>query len=380
MVHNIDCSGHTGKYAMKEGFSLVEVIIAVALLAFMALPILAYFTNAAVTTSRGKNSQKAAMAAESVLEELNSFDTLEQMEEYLKAESAADPGWSITQAESVTGEAGKTTATTLTRRDIEVDGTTYNAKVTLEYNYPSVSGGYTNPNLQELPELKEVYSSENAVIAEEDQLDRAVSHYLMKYPDQSKVDIINKLNRKLCLDITEKEDIFTVTGSYHYTYNGSESDSYDAVVARTKVKDPANVYFFYKRTNYEQGGTSIVVNEEEQVSVSAAPVSGNAADQIAFDAVMDKMHIYFICQKEGTEDKIHIAHRLKFELLLRASRAVYHTNLDSANVVGIATDHRQELVTSSTKKRIAKVVVDVYGKEDLSMSESLAHLESSKGE
>ena len=32
MVHNIDCSGHTGKYAMKEGFSLVEVIIAVALL------------------------------------------------------------------------------------------------------------------------------------------------------------------------------------------------------------------------------------------------------------------------------------------------------------------------------------------------------------
>jgi len=222
MVHNIDCSGHTGKYAMKEGFSLVEVIIAVALLAFMALPILAYFTNAAVTTSRGKNSQKAVMAAESVLEELNSFDTLEQMEEYLKAESAADPGWSITQAESVTGEAGKTTATTLTRRDIEVDGTAYNAKVTLEYNYPSVSGGYTNPNLQELPELKEVYSSENAVIAEEDQLDRAVSHYLMKYPDQSKVDIINKLNRKLCLDITEKDDIFTVTGSYHYTYNGSE--------------------------------------------------------------------------------------------------------------------------------------------------------------
>ena len=48
--------------------------------------------------------------------------------------------------------------------------------------------------------------------------------------------------------------------------------------------------------------------------------------------------------------------------------------------MGIATDHRQELVTSSTKKRIAKVVVDVYGKEDLSMSESLAHLESSKGE
>ena len=48
MVHNIDCSGHTGKYAMKEGFSLVEVIIAVALLAFMALPILAYFTNAEI--------------------------------------------------------------------------------------------------------------------------------------------------------------------------------------------------------------------------------------------------------------------------------------------------------------------------------------------
>ena len=45
----------------KEGFSLIEVIIAVALLALMALPILAYFTNAAVTTSRGKNTDRKSV-------------------------------------------------------------------------------------------------------------------------------------------------------------------------------------------------------------------------------------------------------------------------------------------------------------------------------
>lgn len=369
-------------HSMKEGFSLIEVVIAVALLAFMALPILAYFTNAAVTTSRGKNTQKATMAAESVLEELNAFDTLEQMEKYLKDESAGSSDWSITQAESMTGEPGKSSTTTVTKKNITVDDSSYNAKVTLEYDYPldSANPAYTNPNKKEMPDLKEVYSSENAVIRESDQLSRAVSHFLMKYPDETSTGIIDKLERELYLDIMEKDEVYTVTGSYHYIYNGNAADAYEAVVTRTKVKDPANVYFFYRRTYYEMGGTVTVKNNQERVTVTA---DTDDSDKTALKEHMGKMHIYFICQKEGGETDIATSCKLEFHgasggpVNGAAAEAYYHTNVEAVSPPG---KHKQELVTSSARGRIARVVVDVYLPDDSSMSDSLAHLESSKGE
>ena len=368
---------------MKEGFSLIEVIIAVALLALMALPILAYFTNAAVTTSRGRNAQKATMAAESVLEELNAFDTLEQLEKYLKDESAGSSDWGITQAESTTAEAGKSSTTTVTKKNIMVDDSSYNAKVTLEYDYPvdSSNPSYTNPNQKKMPDLGEVYSSENAVIKETDQLDRAISHYLMEYPDETSTGIIDKLERELYLDIMEKDGVYTVTGSYHYIYNGDTADTYDAVVTRTKVENPANVYFFYRRTYYETGGAVTSKNDPERVVVTA---DNNISDKTALKEHMGNMHIYFICQKESGESDIPTSYRLKFfgpsngPINGAAAEAYYHVNVEADSLPG--KYGKQELVTSSAKGRIARVVVDVYSPDDSSMSDSLAHLESSKGE
>ena len=365
-------------YSMKEGFSLIEVIIAVALLALMALPILAYFTNAAVTTSRGKNTQKATMAAESVLEELNAFNTLEQMEKYIKDESAGSSDWSITQAESTTGEAGKSSITTVTKENVTVDDSTYNARVTLEYDYPvsAANPAYTNPNAKEMPDLKEVYSSENAVIKESDQQDRAVSHFLMKYPDETSDGIISKLEREFYLDIMEKDEVYTVTGSYHYIYDGRTSEPYEAVVTRTKLKDPANIYFFYRRIHRETGGSVTVRNNQERVYVT---VNTDGGTETALKDHMAKVHIYFICQKEGSESDISTSSMLEFHGTSggAAAEASYHTNV---NVVSPPAKYKKELVTSSAKGRIARVVVDVYLPDDTSMSDSLAHLESSKGE
>lgn len=371
-------SGRKKRSSMQEGFSLIEVIIAVALLAFMALPIFAYFTNAAVTTSRGKNEQKASMAAESVAEELNAFDTLEQMEEYLKDKSTADPDWTINRAESTTGEPGKDSVTTITKKNIMVDNSPYNAKVTLQYDYPlsTANPAYTNPNEKKMPDLKEVYASDNAVVRESDQLDRAVSHFLMANPDKTSTGIIDHLERELHLDIMENDGVYTVTGSYHYIYNGT--DVYDSVVTRTKVRDLANVYFFYRRTHYESGGSVTVQNNQERVYVT---VDTDDSDKMPLGEYMKKVHISFICQKENGESDIATSHKLEFHGTANgsgpAAEAFYHTNV---NAVTPPSNYKKELVTSSAKGRIAKVVVDVYSPEDSSMSNSLAHLESSKGE
>lgn len=369
--------------SMREGFSLVEVIIAIALLAILTMPILTYFTNAAVSTSRGKNIQKASMAAETAMEEVYAFESPEQIEEYIQAASATD--WSIeSTAESKTGEDGKTSATVLRRDNIEVDGERYKAKITLEYDYPvsSEAASYNNPNSNPMPELKEVYSASNAVITEGDQLDRAVSHYLMKYPDAEQNEIQKELseNRELQLKITEEESVYTVTGSYQYTYHG---DVYDAVILRTKVKDLANVYFFYNRIKYTDAEDRIVVkNTEETVNVEASTISSS---KNAFEENMKNLHVYFICQKEKEEKDmgmgIDSAHKLKFIMNDNAKLSTYHTNIDLSNKPVTIDKYEQGAVTSKPKGRIAKVTVDVYADTaDMDTSESLTQLESSKGE
>lgn len=351
---------------MKEGFSLIEVIIAIALLGVIVMPILGYFSNAAVTTSRGKDVQRASTAAESVIEELNAFNSLEQLEEYMQSREG-DSGWdwSITPAESTTVQPGKKTSTILKNENIEIDGVAYKAKVELQYDYSTGTAGYNNPNQKPLYELKEVYSASNAVITEGDQLDRATSHFLLEYPNmtaEEQNNLTKNIERELRLDITETDGVYTIEGAYHYTYNG---ESYDAVVTRTKAENLADVYFFYNPSPY-----AVLSSHNENVKVSISRAGGATADAELENKVRT-MNIYFVCQTSNPVT----APQLTFSTAHMADKAVYHTNVTTYGVP------RKEMVASDTKKRIAKVIVDIYDSTDADMSgDSLVRMESSKGE
>ena len=67
---------------LKEdsGFSLVEVILALTILALVTLPVINYFTYSSVKTIDGRERQTATMAAEDVAEELKSCSNVEQIE------------------------------------------------------------------------------------------------------------------------------------------------------------------------------------------------------------------------------------------------------------------------------------------------------------
>ena len=68
---------------MKDdsGFSLVEVILALTILALVTLPVINYFTYSSVRTIDGRERQTATMAAEDVAEELKAYSNVEQIEE-----------------------------------------------------------------------------------------------------------------------------------------------------------------------------------------------------------------------------------------------------------------------------------------------------------
>lgn len=349
------------KFSMKPGFSLVEVIIAVTLLALLAVPILAYFTNAAVSSSRGKNTQKANMAAQTVLEDLNSCDTFEQIEEKITEPDASGvpSPWKQKQAYD------STSRTMELERNITVDGYTYQAVVRLDYKgdsdtYTSLTDRFNN---YDEPLLQEVYSKNNVVFAEKDQEEEALSEFLYANPTKKKTDIQASMNRSICLTMQKEMqngvELYQVAGYYHYTYNGA---SYDAYLDDTKIQASQlnNMYFFYKA----MAGHG---DQPEQIQINYDPSVDLAAAQ--------KFKVYFVCQKPKPTG---LNYKLEFSGSGNYTQSTYYTNEIPATLSSYKDNLIDSKFGSDPIKRIAKITVDVY--DQSASTDSVVHLETSKGE
>ncbi len=377
-------------YRMKEGFSLVEVIIAISILVILALPILAYFTNAAVFSSRGKSTQKANLAAQTVVEDLNACDTLDQVETGLSATGAAVLAgkWSVVSAYDTT-----TKTMELKREDIEIDSNKYTAKVKLDYNgvssvYRAV-GGTVEYNLFNAPALSTVYSDNNVVFAESgrvnasnefvsEQEDEAVSNFLYTHPAQSSATIKSGMTRVMHLTLTEKTygsttlKLYEITAYYEYTYDGETSQVY---LGRQEIRQDKleKIYLFYNtRKNH--------IDEEEKIYFDVPTGTDLSA-----------INVYFVCQQDpatGTTPASSVPAHANYKVLLTGtgnytSVKKYYSNIDFSPSSGSVT---RELSLTGKKfddpnniKRIAKITVDVYDQSDAT-KETLVHLETSKGD
>ena len=343
----------------KEGFSLIEVIIAIAMLAILATPLIAYFTRASISTSNGKNTQRANMVAQSVTEELGTLKTFEQVENSLIADTAS--GWSVETAFD------PSTKQTKMSKVVTLDGINYRANVKLDYNYTPVDrNGNTigaKYNNYDMPKLKEIYSSSNVVIEETDQIDVAKKEALYDMPNKTEADIKSGFTRTLCLDVIKESDLVArVKGYYEYNYTGtyegnSVNKTYSASIVDTRIEwsKLENIYYFCEAPT----GT-----DTEDVKV-------NFDNAITIDMAED-LNIYFVYQSD-------IASGYTLNYIPSngvASNAKYYTNAGtlagySGNVLDLVTYER-------SGKRIAKITVDVYAVND--MSERLVSLETTKGE
>ena len=366
----------------KEGFSLVEVIIAVALLALLSIPILNYFTNAALSSSRGKDTHRASIVAQSVAEELNACESFDQIETMLEGEDGSD--WSVEK------EYDTTTKETQLVKKVSEDGVDYEAEVTLDYDYGASEGAKYNGYA--VPELKEVYSDQNVVISETDQAETAVSEFLYQFSGSAsavasgdaKSDTIREnMGREIHISVEKDKaasDVYDVRGYYHYTYKGK---SYETDVESTKIEADKlkNIYFFY---NLQQDDKPETVN----VYIS---------NEISIDAAK-KISIYMICQKKvkAPQENYRLSIQTADPAPNQAGFACYFTNVtkvdgvevnmvpdpaDSSKKVFVGDNASDFIGTDKSGKRIAKITVDVYPSgEAHTESDRLVRVETSKGE
>lgn len=341
----------------SQGFSLIEILIAIAVLGVVSMALLSFFSGANFYASSGKDTQKADMAGQSVVEELNTCSTFEEIETNLIA--ATGSAWKLVSKES---------KKSVLRKDLTVDGTDYQARVTLDYDYATknTNGDDTLSkfNNYNQPELKEIYSPNNVVLAETDQFSTAVSHFYYQDTSVAKSTIEGAMTRELVVDISkdsEQPKLYRVKASYQYHYNGK---IFSVTIKEEKAEAGSleNIYILY---NLLRGD----ILKEPVVVPVVVHLDGLSMEEAK------KITLYFICQKGAVNPPAN------YQLDITGSGNFLQLGYVTNGASAPAVSSRDDIVEHKTGKRIATVTVEIYDRAETDYTEDnrIVRLQTSKG-
>lgn len=337
----------------NKGFSLVELIIAIAVLAMLSLPLLSYFTGAAMNASKGSFLQEGEMAAQSIIEEIHSYDTYEQLEQAVAA--ARCPFYTDAPDEG---------AKKFLSRDILVDGKNLIAKVTIDFDYDSTGSSVAYNNF-EVPELKALYSDKNAVAVENNETEMAVNEFYYQYfESKTKGQIQNALNRKTVIDVKRNatdDSLIDISVVYHYRYNGETYEAPPVLKTQVLSAEFDSLYFLYDIYR------SDVTDEMMEINMTGF-TAGEAAD----------IKYYFICQGTATGVTRPAGYKINVAGTGQYLQSFYYTNGVPANLPNTDIAY----IKTEKRNRIANITVDIYNEGETVFNDStrMVRIESAKGE
>lgn len=245
----------------NSGFSLVELLVAVAIVAIVFTPILKSFTTAAVVNSRAQRTQNATSLAESVMEDVKG-KSVEQLYSEASLTMPSAPPYEISYS-GVTATQGVTYDVDVKLSiDEYADTDRYDER---KANIASNTEDYDDvrdANLVALPKMQDIDSSQNAVlsweineydgVAFEAILDKNVEDTTGDYwADKSWWGGIRKLlgggEKTLKIELTEDESDIRVHAEAIYDphdpgYTPISYTLYNSSFEKDKMED---VYIFY---------------------------------------------------------------------------------------------------------------------------------------
>lgn len=249
-----------------KGFSLVEVIIAIAVLALISIPLLKYFTDSMRYNARMQKQQNATMLAQEVTEELKAESRLVQWVPSAVpgvADSFGVPlltesgGYEMTQtsvdSNFLTAGNGKIV---FEKTNYATENANYDIRVTLETN----KDGYASAR----PATFGVDNATDALAVEtEQQLNEAMTYFKgihtnyrvshPSYPLLSDDEILANMSRKTSLSVgyDSADHSFVVKAYYTYTCTSLQgagiTDQYDSptYLIDERMGELKNIYLLY---------------------------------------------------------------------------------------------------------------------------------------
>jgi prepilin-type N-terminal cleavage/methylation domain-containing protein len=364
----------------NQGFSLVELLVAVTILAIITIPLLHSFTTAARTNAKAKKSLDASVAADNVIEELKS----DSLEDYLKSYSEV-----TTASGSFDDTYTKTSKTGLDGKDYDVydvyiqspkGNRDFGAHVTLDPTPYTAAGGYNNKDYSTISGLSQ---ATNAFYIQADDDDLLAAKSL--YPGASDYDaVMDKMTRTITVDIenTASTNASKVYVTVTYEYNGdtyipiNHSEIYNNTAELSNTLSNVFICFLpmYNNTSRTAPTEHIIVNNKDNYNVGVYVVKQTTRDTSS--AYMTKISKGNYMVDMTVNETAH-----SFTNTGTITRIT--TNLDYSNAITKQLDINYTGITDVTGKsekeifdlsddlkrpdssiRIYKVTVEIYDKKD----------------
>lgn len=244
---------HTKKRQLNnEGFSLVELLIAIVILSIIVVPLLHSFVTSAKTNAKSRSTMHATAIAEDVMEMFEAH-TLEEMSDIYT--SAAPAGFTNTAVKDDT-----TGIWTYTIRDDSTTSGTYDVVVKID---PTA---YSAVNSVDRVDISNLAGNLNAVYSEA--ADGALEAYSYFGGGLYTADIIQKTTRKTEINIdSSKINVTLATG------DTVETEVYLVTASTTYHCDPT-VLATGRSADYPQTGADyVILSNEDSVRSRAAQVN-----------------------------------------------------------------------------------------------------------
>ena len=235
----------------SKGFSLIEVLIAVAILAIVTLPILKAFSTSAMVNRNARRQENANTAASAIAEQFKSMTVSRLIEKY-----GDTTKYGLGEKETVNGEAGDGNYTTKAYEYDEETGK-YKFYVTSRNKsyYEGINGENFYVEVELNPKLYEnQYDDIGNLLTDDDNIDNNINSY-----DMPKFSDINSKDNYVVRDILykwdndAKGDFITKIKEYNASNGKNEQFNPDQVTKSVNVENKIS-----REGTYETGVESFV--------------------------------------------------------------------------------------------------------------------------
>ena len=389
----------------NSGLSIVEVLVAVAILAIVFVPLLKTFTQASTINSRAQKLQNVTSLAEGVMEDVKG-KSIQELHD-LAAEKA-DVSFSPPDEDGTLtkGNLKNVPPYIVTYKNITAtQGIKYDAYVTISTekykstdrknereSNPDVAGDVSDANIRELPQINKVDSNKNAVLSWElNKYDNKALENLAAENSESDSDAADlknlyKATAEKHINIEIKDDIDTsstkVSCEVEYKTGTASGKSLKYLVYTGYFVEPAgsgvsgpDIYLFYTLSENVKDGASNIADPIKKENIKIE------------DKTTGKRHnVYFIVQDginelstlNGSEVTINVSGSGysetvsydKFSIIPDAITLLAGTSTpddESDDVYFFTNLEDKKLFTSKSKDRIYYVTVEIkeHGKPEV---------------
>lgn len=227
------------KTKSNQGYTLLELVVAITILALIAVPLMHGFVSAAKTNDKAREIERATTVAQNVMEDIK----VTPMEELLEGVEPGDVEMQETNDEWNSYHVACT--------EMETDGVYYHVDAFLDNGpYKEESAiSVTNHNLTEMAQLYDMNAAYDAFYILEDATDTALIQELAVAAGVKESDVREDVKRNIYLDIQEEHGTRTVWVNVSYTYRNRTrymaADNQCIYSSSSSATYLRNVYVFF---------------------------------------------------------------------------------------------------------------------------------------